>query len=183
MRRLLLILLISSFCLGIFLVVLFGLILFAKEYENPIVYEDTIRKYSCIYDVDVCVVFAVIKAESNFNESALSKKGAQGLMQIMPNTAKYIAVKLGEDTQNIDLYEAETNIRYGIWYISYLNKIFDNNLTLVAASYNAGEGNVRNWLAKFDNCLEICDIPFYETREYVEKVLRYYAMYKNSYFP
>ena len=183
MKRIVLIFLISSFCLSIFFVVLFGLILFVKEYENPIVYEDKIRKYSCMYDVDVCVVFAVIKAESNFNESALSKKGAQGLMQIMPGTAKYIAVKLDEDSLNIDLFDAETNLRYGIWYISYLNKIFDNNLTLVAASYNAGEGNVRNWLKKYDNSLEIADIPFLETREYAEKVLRYYVMYKNSYFP
>jgi len=183
MKRFVLIVVISSGFLSIFFVVLFGLILFVKEYENPIVYEDTIIKYSCMYDVDVCVVFAVVKAESNFNENALSKKGAQGLMQIMPSTAKYIAVKLGEDSLDIDLFDAEINLRYGIWYISYLNKIFNGDLKLVAASYNAGEGNVRKWLAEFDNRLEISDIPFLETREYVEKVLRYYAVYKNSYFP
>jgi len=183
MKRIAIILIISFCVLSIFFIILFGLVTFVKEYETPIVYEDKINKYCCMYEVDVCVVFAIIKAESNFNELAQSEKGAQGLMQIMPNTGKYIAVKLNEDPQGLNLFDAETNLRYGIWYISYLNKAFDNDLMLVAASYNAGEGNVKIWLSMHDNHLEIENIPYLQTREYVEKVLRFYTMYKNSYFP
>lgn len=182
MKRFLIIFTISFFSLSFIAVVLFGLISFVKEYETPKMYEAVINKYCCKYEVDVNYVYAVIKAESNFNEKCVSKKGAEGLMQIMPATAKYIALKLEESTENINLFDVETNLRYGIWYISYLNGIFDDDRMLVAAAYNAGEGNVRLWIKKYsEDGFKIEEIPFLETQVYVEKILKYFEMYRNKY--
>lgn len=182
MKRLLTILIICFFCISVIGVVLFGLISFVREYETPKIYETTVNEYCCKYEVDVNFVYAVIKAESNFNEKAVSDKGAIGLMQIMPSTAKYIAVKIGESPENLDLFDSELNLKYGIWYISYLNKIFNNDRMLVAAAYNAGEGNVRVWLSKYsEDGFNISEIPFSETQNYVQKVLKYFEMYRNKY--
>lgn len=183
MKRLIIILTICFLGTGILAVILFGLISFVREYETPKVYEAEVNKYCCKFEVDINYVYAVIKAESNFNEKAVSDKGAEGLMQIMPSTAKYIAIKLGESAENIDLFNPELNLRYGIWYISYLSEIFNYDKMLVAAAYNAGEGNVRVWQAKYaaDGFFDVTEIPFAETQVYVQKVLRYYEMYRNKY--
>ena len=182
MKRFLVIFTISFFSLCFIGIVLFGLISFVKEYETPKIYEALVNEYCCKYEVDVNFAYAVIKAESNFNEKCVSKKGAEGLMQIMPATSKYIAIKLGEDIENIDLFDVETNLRYGIWYISYLSEIFDDDRMLIAAAYNAGEGNVRAWLKEYsEDGFSIEEIPFPETKGYVEKVLKYFEMYRSKY--
>ena len=182
MKRYTVLIVISILIISFIAIVLFGLISFVQEYETPKVYETTVAKYCCEYEVDVNFVYAVIKVESKFKEKAESKKGARGLMQIMPSTAQYIAVKLSEDINNIDLFDPEVNLKYGIWYLSYLNKMFNDDKMLVSAAYNAGEGNVKVWIEKYSMFgFKVSEIPFAETKHYVEKVLRYFEMYRNKY--
>jgi len=144
-------------------------------------YGDTVTKFSFLYNVDANIVLAVIKAESNFNESAVSDKGAKGLMQILPSTGEYIAGILNEDYSGINLFDYETNIRYGTFYLSYLLKKFEN-LECASAAYNAGEGNVYLWLTKYsDDGKNLNYIPFKETQNYVEKVKTNYENFKRNY--
>lgn len=97
---------------------------------------------SLLYDVDPAVVLAVIKAESGFRIKARSEKGAMGLMQIMPDTGNWIAEKMGENINRRHIHQALAdpvrNIRYGIFYLSYLRKMFGNNFVQVMVAYNAG---------------------------------------------
>jgi soluble lytic murein transglycosylase-like protein len=115
------------------------------------------------YGVDGDLVKAVIKAESNFNHRAVSKKGAKGLMQLMPKTA----VSLGVN----DCFHPGDNIDGGIRYLSYLVSLYNGDLTLALAAYNAGEGAV----AKYRGIP-----PYAETRSYVRQVLNFYERYKKS---
>ena len=144
-------------------------------------YSDTVTMYSFKYNVDANLILAVIKAESNYNENALSNKGAIGLMQIMPSTGEYISLKLNENFNENMLFSTETNIKYGTYYLSYLINKF-NSIDLVIAAYNAGEGNVLYWLSKYSVDGEKLDkIPFKETENYLSKVKKYYSDYKKFY--
>ncbi len=113
------------------------------------------------YRVDSALVKAIIMAESNYNPTAISKRGAKGLMQIMPNTAEVLGVK--------DLFNPEDNINGGVRYLKQLLNQFDGDLQLAVAAYNAGSRKVRQYQGI---------PPFKATRYYVEKVLRYYEYYK-----
>lgn len=126
-------------------------------------YEKTVDYYSKKYEVSKSLILAVIKTESNFNENAVSKKGAIGLMQIMPSTAYFVAEKL--EIENINLYNKEQNIQIGTYYLKYLLNEFKNE-RLVICAYNAGEGNVNKWL----NNGNLNEIPFKETEVYYKKV-------------
>ncbi|MBR3456717.1 MAG: lytic transglycosylase domain-containing protein [Selenomonadaceae bacterium] len=156
-----------------------------RSYLYPYPYQDEVRQYAEEYEVDSDLVIAVIKTESNFKEKAKSHRGAVGLMQIMPDTAKWIAKQLGDKDYSVKkLHEPETNIRYGIWYLSELQKEFDHNPVLVLAAYNAGRGNVKSWMKKnhWDMDFEdIDEIPFGETREYVRRVLKNREKYRELY--
>lgn len=150
----------------------------------PYPYKQIVEKYSSSYGVDPLLVIAVIREESHFKPKSNSHKGAVGLMQLMPETAKDIAAWLNENYEDVNLNKPEDNIRYGTWYLSSLNKQFSENTTLVLAAYNAGGGRVNSWLKTspqdFDEYL-IEDIPFRETREYVIKVLNSYEKYAELY--
>lgn len=151
----------------------------------PIKYENHIIKYSERYDVKPHLVAAVIRAESNFEKDAISHKDANGLMQIMPETALWIADKMKlEDFKVEKSYDAEINIAMGCWYLNYLNKEFDGNIDLVLAAYNGGPGNVRKWLKDkqySQNGINIDNIPFEETDKYVKKVKTNYNIYLKLY--
>jgi soluble lytic murein transglycosylase len=150
----------------------------------PYPYREIIEKYSAEYGVDPLLVIAVIRAESKFLPQSKSHKGAQGLMQLMPNTAKFIAESIGDkEFKETDLVEPEKNIQYGTWYLASLQKEF-KSITLVLAAYNGGRGHVNEWIktAQLDlTNLRVDDIPFEETREYVQRVLQYYTKYINLY--
>lgn len=141
-------------------------------------YADTIRHYSLEYDLDPAVVFAVIETESHFNPVAISPVGAVGIMQIMPNTARWIAsYLLLENYFDEYLLDPEINIRYGTRYLSYLFSVFDEMWQGIAA-YNAGEGTVKGWLNQGGITRET--IPIAETATYVDRVERALSRYRSK---
>lgn len=151
-------------------------------------YQQDIVTYSRRNKVDPFLVAAIIKNESNFEHKAVSGVGAVGLMQIMPETGRWIAGQMGLDEyKDSDLYQTRTNIRMGCWYLGELEHEFKNNMALVMIAYNAGRGQTHEWMEKngWDyNFNDIKAIPFPDTREYVSKVLqdrdKYYLLYKDK---
>lgn len=156
-----------------------------RKIVYPLQYDYMVRQYAYEDHVDPALVVAVILVESKFNQSAASHRGASGLMQIMPDTGKWIAEEMGIKNFTPDqLNDVQTNIRMGTWYLAYLLKEYDGNTVLALAAYNAGRGHVDEWMEKYgwDKKFEkIEEIPFTETREYVKMVLlkreRYKALY------
>jgi soluble lytic murein transglycosylase len=145
----------------------------------PLKYEDLIIKYSTEYAIDEHLVCAVISAESSFKETALSSSGAMGLMQIMPDTGGWIAEKLDmTEFETGMLYDPETNIKLGCWYLNYLNGLFSGDARKVLAAYNAGPSRVKEWLDA-DGVLK--DIPYKETDNYIIKIEKNYEIYKALY--
>ena len=138
-------------------------------------YELAVKKYAKIYDVPPELVFSVIKAESNYEEHALSKKGAVGLMQIMESTGDWAAKKLSiENFSRERLYEPDVNIEIGCFYLSYLLDLYSHDTKCVLAAYNAGPANVDKWLlddAYSKDKKTLQKIPYSETENYVKKVM------------
>ncbi len=127
-------------------------------------YDRIITKAAQKYDMDAALIKAVIKAESNFNHKAVSRKGAKGLMQLMPQTAYAMNVE--------DAFHPENNIEGGTRYLRYLMNLYNGNLRLALAAYNAGEGAV----AKYNNAIP----PYRETQTYVRRVIEYYETFQKS---
>lgn len=155
------------------------------KYLYPIKYEEYVYKYAEEYGIDPLFVFAIIKAESNFDEKVVSSSGAVGLMQLMETTAEEIAEDLElEYKKGETLYNPEMNIMLGVNYYSRLLKLYNNDSSLALAAYNAGIGNVDNWIENEviqDDGSDIENIPFNETNNYVRKTLRNYEIYKDLY--
>ena len=156
-------------------------IMYSKKYENLVVI------YSEKYQVDSDLIFALIKAESNFNSSAVSGKGAKGLMQLMEETAKDVSkktdLKIEPDEIGEKLLQADVNIELGTKYISILLEKY-NNTAIALTAYNAGIGTVDNWREKGvikKDGEDIQNIPYKETNNYVRKILRDYKIYKKLY--
>lgn len=152
----------------------------------PIEYEEYVYKYSEEYGVDPLLMFSLIKAESNFKEDCVSSSNAIGLMQLMDSTAEEVAknIKL-EYNSEVTLYNPEENIRLGIKYFSELMKYYNQNYILSIAAYNAGIGNVANWIDKGiikQDGSDAENIPFKETNNYVRKIINNYKVYKKLYF-
>lgn len=149
----------------------------------PIQYNKEVEKYTTKYKVDPLLVYSVILAESKFNPDAKSLKGAAGLMQITPQTGKYISSLLKKDDYTHEkLYEPDTNIELGTFYLSKLFKDFNGDINCVLAAYNGGEGNVRRWIQEnMGRNLVVESIPFKETKNYISKVKRYYNIYRLLY--
>ncbi|MCW2997823.1 MAG: lytic transglycosylase protein, partial [Solirubrobacterales bacterium] len=151
----------------------------------PLKHEDIIRQQAREKDLDPALIAGVIYAESHFRDGQVSSAGALGLMQLTPETAKDIARRSGGSAFGIkDLGTPQVNISYGAYYLRYLKGRFGGNTTLMLAAYNAGEGNVDRWigeaaLAERDFTAE--DIPFPETRHYVDKVLTAQRDYRANY--
>ena len=140
-----------------------------------------VKKYSFRYKVDPYLVLAVMRQESKFNPGAVSKSNAIGLMQLLPTTAKDVAIQIGHRWKGQDdLYNIETNIHMGVYYLSWLSRIFKDDFSLTVMAYNAGIGNVRKWKQRLpkDNMLnQLSSIPFSETQTYLERVKDNYMMY------
>ncbi|MBR4643368.1 MAG: lytic transglycosylase domain-containing protein [Selenomonadaceae bacterium] len=160
-----------------------------KKFLYPFPYRSTLENYSSRWKVDKFLAIAVMKVESNFSPEAHSQSGAVGLMQIMPETAAWIAYQLGEPPEEVaddikNLREPETNIRYGTWYLAELEDEFKGNDVLALAAYNAGRGNVHEWIEKNhwkENFSDVDKIPYAETRDYVKRVLHCREKYSELY--
>jgi soluble lytic murein transglycosylase-like protein len=126
-------------------------------------YDATIMKAAGKHGVDYALVKAVIKAESNFNPTAISRVGARGLMQLMPGTAYSLRVN--------DSFHPEDNIDGGVRYLRYLLDLYQGNVYLALAAYNAGEKAVYRYRGV---------PPYPETQAYVKRVLRYHEQYINE---
>lgn len=151
----------------------------------PLSYQEIIVQEAQRAKLDPTLVAAVINVESHWQASAVSNKGAKGLMQLMPTTADWIATKIGQGAvSEEDLFSPEINIRLGVGYLADLLAQFGNNETIALAAYNGGRGNVKNWLedAVWDGSQDTIDsIPFGETRRYVLKVVTQRKIYNRIY--
>lgn len=165
--------------LGAFLLVNSDRFLNALEQVTlPLQHEDIIRQQAAEKDVPADLIAAVIYTESRFRDQT-SHAGARGLMQITPSTAKVIESLSGGQTFKFeDLSDPDINIRYGTFYLHYLIQKFGDNEIAALAAYNAGETNVANWGG---SSLSLDDIPFPETRDYVENVLEKRDEYARHY--
>lgn len=143
----------------------------------PLKYEETILEASEEHDVEPTLVAAVIREESRFDPKVESEQGAYGLMQIQPETARFISERSGIAG---DYRGPNTNIRMGTWYLNYLQNRYDDDERLVLAAYNSGEGRVDAWTSEegFDVA---SDIPFEETRNYVKDVVEAEKNYEELY--
>lgn len=151
----------------------------------PIKYSEYVEKYSEEYGLDKYLVYAIIKAESNFNPDVTSNAEAKGLMQLMEETAVERSNVIDTKSLEIqDLYDPETNIKLGTSYFAYLLGLYNNNTVLALTAYNAGLGNVQEWInsgiIKKDGS-DIENIPYKETNNYVRKILKNYQMYLKIY--
>ncbi len=164
----------SFFVVCVFTIMIFMSVYFLRGVLYPILYKDTFKMYCEEYDVPYAVALAVAKCESDFDTNAVSKAGAIGVMQLMPETAKYIATKICYNNE-INLYDYKVNIMLGCAYLSYLYNRFGEFKQVIMA-YNAGEGRVTEWL-KTDILLE--DKPYKETKIYYEKVKFAKNIYEN----
>jgi soluble lytic murein transglycosylase len=154
-----------------------------RQAVYPLEYEDLIIQYSGEFGLDPYLVAAVVHTESGFDAQAVSHAGAVGLMQVMPQTGEWIAGKLGmENYKEEMLLDPETNIRFGCWYLHFLQERFTSG-RLVLAAYNAGHNRVSGWLedSRLSDGDELTDIPYEETERYVQKVTRAYEKYKEYY--
>lgn len=152
-----------------------------KMYKQE--YTEYVKKYSKEYNVDEYLIYAIIKAESNFNQEAVSHREAKGLMQLMYSTAEDIDKRVDIEINEENILEPDININLGTKYISMLIQKYDN-VNLALAAYNAGSGNVDGWIEKGTlkaDGSDIENVPFTETNNYVRKILRDYKIYKQIY--
>jgi soluble lytic murein transglycosylase len=155
-----------------------------REVTLPLRHEDIIRQQAREKRLDPALVAGVIFAESKFRDQT-SPTGAKGLMQIQPETAKFIARRSGGAAFEIaDLGTPQINIQYGTYYLRYLLDRYGENVVLAVAAYNGGETNVDRWIAESGRrgkAFKINDIPFPETRAYVNRVLDAERDYRREY--
>ncbi len=159
-----------------------ALIIWIEKLIYPEDYYDIVMEYSSKYAVPAELVFAVIKVESNYDKNAESHAGALGLMQVMPTTYEWLAKKhFGEVALVGMLYDPETNIKYGTYYLQYLYTRFGSWEKAVIA-YNWGEGNFSEFLEEHGYTEgHYSSIPVSETKNYVKKVMHHWEKYKELY--
>jgi soluble lytic murein transglycosylase len=163
---------------------LVGIVVYVEQSEPtwyvrlryPLEYEHIVRGHAEQYELDPALLAAVIYRESEFDADARSSSGAIGLMQLLPETAEGIAQLTGGNRFVVDdLYDPEINVRYGSFYLRRLLRKYDDE-RLALAAYNAGQANVDEWIAEGRE-----EIPFPETREFVENVLDARELYARAY--
>jgi len=171
-----------------FLFVLFFVLLAGHknlgQFFFPFPYREIIEEKAESTRIDPRLLAALIYVESRFNHLAVSKKGASGLMQLMPETGEWIAGQKGTPFTHEQLFEPEKNIDLGIWYLTYLYKVFDGETVLVLAAYNAGWPKVQEWVNSGrwrGDLSDLHNIPYLETRQYVTRIFRVYHLYHYLY--
>lgn len=153
--------------------------IYPRKYSNIVSYEAQENH------LDEALVYAVIKAESNFDPEAVSRVGAVGLMQLMPSTYDWLLMRDGyPNLTEEDMERPEINIKYGCHYLEFLSEQFSSVKT-IAAAYNAGHGVVNEWLQDpnySDDGINLKYIPYPETAAYAEKVAEFYEKYNELYY-
>lgn len=155
---------------------------------HPIYCKDIIEKYAGEYNLDPAYVCAIVLNESSFRADAESGVGARGLMQVMPDTALWVAGKLGRTNFQPDqLFQPETNIQFGCWYLNYLSQLFSGDPVLVTSAYHAGQGTVKSWLQDKALSADGISIPLESlpdgpTKSYAKKVTSDYGIYKALFY-
>jgi soluble lytic murein transglycosylase len=154
------------------------------EFGLPLQYQDVIRQQAAQKHLDPALIAAVIDAETKFDPRP-SSAGAEGLMQILPRTALFLAHRSGATTfTTADLASPDVNIAYGSYYLRYLLNEYHGSTVLALAAYNGGEANVDRWVSRVHAAggrFRIADIPFPETQAYVQRVLQARAQYRHTY--
>ncbi len=149
----------------------------------PVRYDEFVETYTSTYHLEKSFVYAVIKCESSFNPNAVSNVGARGLMQIMPETYRWLQSKTGETNDDDTLFDPETSIRYGCMMYEILLRQFSDERVAVCA-YHAGMGNVEKWLRDpqySDDGKTLKEIPFPSTAQYADRVMRVREIYQSLY--
>lgn len=149
-------------------------------YMYPLAWEQTLFQRAHENGLDPYLVAAVVRAESSFRPRATSPQGARGLMQVMPETGKWVADQMRVEYHVDYLYDPDYNIRIGCWYLANLLTEFDGDPVLALAAYNGGRNNVKKWLTErrwTGESHTLDQIPFEETRHYVAAVLQNYRRY------
>ncbi len=162
------------FRLIIFLLITAAFAICAIARLFPLEYKDEILTYSQEYSVSPSLIAAIIKAESNWQADAVSSAGAKGLMQLSDITFNWIA------QENEDIFNPDTNIKYGVFYFSKLFGTY-NDINTALAAYNAGSGNVDRWLLDSrysDDGKTIDSTPYGETNKYIKKIGYYQKIYE-----
>ncbi len=181
----------------IFLAVLFYSTDWLGRVMYPIAHEELIRSSAKSEEVDPLLIAAIIRVESNYIPDKVSKKGAIGLMQVMPSTADWVAESAGYEGSIVQrLTEPELNVEIGTRYVRILMNQYaeqlaqrseaEDRIALIAAAYNAGPGSVSGWLAdkKWSGTYEaVQSIPYGETRHFVQRIIYYYHKYEQYYPP
>lgn len=154
--------------------------------RHKMTYENHIRYYAAVNNIDPAFVAAIIKRESDFDPYAVSNKGARGLMQFMPDSFEWIAPKFGIASTDFDaIYQPENAIKMGCYLLKYISDKYDGDPILTACAYHAGWGNVSSWLKKYSSngkTLTIDEIPLDDTKYYARKVLEAYAIYQQHHY-
>lgn len=153
----------------------------------PQTYQEVVKIYEEKYEVEANLIFALIKAESNFDKEAISSRNAIGLMQLMEETAKDVArkneIELNSENIKEELFDVNKNVDIGTCYLATLIKKYQNKEVALAA-YNAGIGTVDGWIEKGiikSDGTDIEKIPYKETNNYVRKIIRDYKIYQYLY--
>lgn len=181
--------LILIIALVICIVVIVWVVLSAIEEKSyPLEYTDEIARNAQEYGIDPYLVAAVIRTESGFDPDAVSRAGARGLMQLMPETGSWIAEKLNvSEYSDASLFDPSTNIEFGCWYLRFLQDKFDGNRIMMTAAYNAGHNRVSEWILNesIAPAGDLTNIPYEETSQYVQKVAdaeeKYRALYPEAF--
>ena len=146
-----------------------------ERWWHPLHYREIVLGHSRNYHLDPALLAAVIYTESKFDAGARSDRGAVGLMQLLPETAKGIAARTGGSRFRVaDLDNPEINIRYGAWYLEHLIQRYGDERTALAA-YNAGQANVDSWRKRG------LPVQFEETRHFVDRVEKLKGIYRKAY--
>ena len=178
---------VTVFCALLALVAVLAVPLFRRAYEDlslPLSYSSIIREQAAQKHLDPALVAAVIYAETKF-DSRPSSAGAEGLMQLLPRTALFLARRSGATSfRTSDLENPAVNIAYGSYYLRYLLDEYGGNEVLALAAYNGGETNVDRWLDAAHSAgrqFTVWRIPFPQTQAYVLKVMQAQRDYRQTY--
>lgn len=156
--------------------------------NHPLYFRSAIEDTASRYNLQAAYVSAIIKNESSFRTDARSNVGALGLMQLMPDTAEWIAGKLGDAQYSFErLADGKMNMEYGCWYLNFLSNRFWGDPILTTAAYHTGQGKVANWLSDKNisqdgRSIALDNMPDGPTKTYVRRVLEAYAIYDALYF-